>query len=405
VLLAVVSVLIWRCQADDPYVASPPAPVARTADPVAASATLSSLQEALRAGDGAAAAELGADAAAADLLGAAADNAASLRLDDLTLRYLSESGAVTGGSWSAAVELTWRFRGYDATASHAEVEITFADAGATIAAVGGEAAAVGTTGPVGDAAGGLTPLWLQGPVSSRRAPGALVLTTGPASSLDGRLAQVRQASAEVRRVLGGRPSVVVEIPESPAALDRALGTDPGRYAAVAAVTTSADASLAPGSPLHVFVNPEVFGRLERLAAQVVMTHEAVHVVTEAPLAQQAPLWLLEGFADYVALRDVDLPVTRSAGQVIAQVQDAGVPDALPSRVEFDTAGTHLGATYEAAWLACVVLAEQGGERALVDLYRDVLGGADIDAALERRVGWTTDELTTAWQQRLRALAG
>ena len=37
-----------------------------------------------------------------------------------------------------------------------------------------------------------------------------------------------------------------------------------------------------------------------------MSHEAVHVATEAARSTM-PLWLLEGFADYVALRDVDLP--------------------------------------------------------------------------------------------------
>ena len=38
-----------------------------------------------------------------------------------------------------------------------------------------------------------------------------------------------------------------------------------------------------------------------------MSHEATHVATDAALSTM-PLWLLEGFADYVALRDVDLPI-------------------------------------------------------------------------------------------------
>src|SRR4029079_112572 len=112
------------------------------------------------------------------------------------------------------------------------------------------------------------------------------------------------------------------------------------------------------SPVHVFVNPEVFDMLRPTGAQVVLSHEAAHVATDAARSTVPP-WLLEGFADYVALRDVDLPVTTSAAQIIRQVRRDGVPDALPGAAEFDTATTHLGATYESAWLACVLLAERG----------------------------------------------
>ena len=76
--------------------------------------------------------------------------------------------------------------------------------------------------------------------------------------------------------------------------------------------------------MHVFVNPEVFGSLRRTGAQVVMSHEATHVAAGA-WDSRTPLWLLEGFADYVALRDVDLPVESSAAQIIAEVRRDGPP--------------------------------------------------------------------------------
>ena len=93
-----------------------------------------------------------------------------------------------------------------------------------------------------------------------------------------------------------------------------------------------------------------------------------------PPGATSPLWLLEGFADYVALRDVDLPLSTTAGQIIRQVRRDGVAGPLPGPDEFDTGATHLGATYESAWLACVLLAESGGEQALVELYDDVAVG-------------------------------
>ena len=68
---------------------------------------------------------------------------------------------------------------------------------------------------------------------------------------------------------------------APTALDAALGAEPGQYAAIAAVTSGVGDDLDPGVPVHVLVNPDVFGDLDGQGAQVVMSHEATHVATEA----------------------------------------------------------------------------------------------------------------------------
>jgi hypothetical protein len=201
-----------------------------------------------------------------------------------------------------------------------------------------------------------------------------------------------------------RTGLVVEVPPDAEALDAALDAEPGQYAGIAAVTSSADGSTAPDAPIHVFLNPSVFDRLGDTGAQVVMSHEAVHVATRAPNSLM-PQWLVEGFADYVALRRVDLPFSVTASQIIGQVRREGAPRALPGPAEFESTDRHLGAAYEAAWLACVVLADHGGEDALVDYYGAVDGGADERAALRERFGWTESQLVAAWRQRLRDLAG
>ena len=134
-----------------------------------------------------------------------------------------------------------------------------------------------------------------------------------------------------------------------------------------------------------------------------MSHEATHVAAGAA-SSALPLWLLEGFADYVALRDVDLPASATAGQIIAEVRRDGLPEALPGPAEFDTASAHLGAAYESAWLACVVLAEAGGEGALADVYRAVDHGRSVDDALRVSVGFDEAELVRRWQERLSDLA-
>jgi hypothetical protein len=360
--------------------------------PATAASTLDELQQALRRHDTEAAAELGADDAATMLLRSIADSATTLGLSDVTFRYIAENGRVgPDGTWTAAVATTWRISGFEQVAARAEVEFAFADDGSRIRAIGG-----GT---------GKTPVWLSGVTTARRTNDAAVLVVGDVLPIRPLLAQAEEALAVVRRVLGSRADqLVVEVPSSGDALHAALGLAPGTYDAVAAVTTSADGANVPGTPVHIFVNPDVYRGLGPVAAQVVMSHEAVHALSEAPTASGVEPWLLEGFADYVALRDVDLPLSRTAGQIIDEVRADGVPDTLPSRLDLDSQAEHLGAAYEAAWLVCVTLAEHGGEEALVRFYDAVLGGADLETELLERFGWTVAHLTRAWQDRLTSIS-
>ncbi|NYJ01944.1 hypothetical protein HNR19_002642 [Nocardioides thalensis] len=295
------------------------------------------------------------------------------------------------GGWVARVQVTWRYRGFDASVGRAEVAVTFGEGGATVDGV----APYGST----------MPLWLTGPIAVRRDADSLVVTTGRRQPLDRYGRQAAEAVDTVREVLDRPVRLVVEVPASVDQLNGAVGAEPGTYDAIAAVTAGLDGTFAPETPVHVFLNPAVFGGLEAVAAQIVMTHEAVHVVTEAPLAQSAELWLLEGFADYVALRDTDLPLSRTAAQIVERVRRQGVPETLPLRTEFDTRASHLGAVYESAWLICVVLAERGGEGALVDFYDAVVQGALLEDELERIFGWSVADLTRAWQARLADVAG
>lgn len=388
-VLLVAALLAGGCSGDE-YVAPPPTQRGEVADPAAAAATVATLQDDID--DPAAAAELGADDAAAELLAAIARNVAALRLTDVTLAYVTETGTTAGDdAWDGLVAVTWRIDGFDRASARAEVPVSFADGGRTIAAVGADATQL--------------PLWLTGPVVVRRVPGAIVVAAGAASDIGTYARRARRAVAATGPLLGRGDGLVVEVPADGDQLHRALGADRGTYDAIAAVTAPVDGSTAPRSPVHVFVNRSVYDGLDPVAAQVVMTHEAVHAVTGAALVQDAPLWLVEGFADFVALRDVTLPVSRTAAQVIRQVRKDGVPDALPADSDFDPGASHLGTLYEAAWQVAVTLAERGGADELVAFYRDVLDGTALDVALREHFGWTEARLTAAWRSRLAALAG
>jgi hypothetical protein len=348
--------------------------------------------------DLATAATEGADPEDSDLVDQIAINARRLRLTDLSLRYVDEdAGALAAGSdeWVAAVETTWAFRGFDRTPAETEVSFTFRRDGdrADIVAIGGHDRR--------------TPLWLSGPVTVRRTPRTLVIVAGEGDDAEaGRYAGLaRTAVTEVNRVLPDwHRGLVVEVAASADALVAELDAKPDEYAQIAAVTTTVDGSTEADAPVHVFVNPEVFGPLQATGAQVVMTHESTHVATDAANATM-PLWLVEGFADYVALRDVRLPLSVTAAQITDQVRRHGVPDHLPTDEEFGTTQTHLGAQYEAAWLACRTLADLGGEAKLVDFYSGVEHGGDQAAELRRIFGFSQRSFVRSWQQRLQDLAG
>ncbi|QIX26311.1 hypothetical protein ncot_06610 [Nocardioides sp. JQ2195] len=389
VLLAAL-VVTWLGK-DDPQ---PPQPhlTSPTARQDLAAEALLDLQAAVRSRD---AADLGPDAS--DAAGAAVANAAALRIADFTLRYVDEDAALStklpDGQWAAAVDASWRFAGFDARPAHAEVTFVFE--------VGAERASIVSVGD-GDRR---TPLWLAGRVQVRRGPASLVVAA-EGQLVDAFAKRARAAVAQVHKVIPTwKQELVVEVPASDEQLDSVLNAEPGDYANIAAVTTTVDGTLSPSAPVHVFVNPEVYSGLKRDGAQVVMTHELVHVATGAATATTTPLWLLEGFADFVALRDSELPLSVTAGQILQKVRSGGAPRALPAGNEFDTRTTHLGASYEAAWLACRLLAQTGSEQDLVRLYRQVSNGGELDAALRQHFGFGEKELVARWRAELRRLAG
>ncbi len=384
----------WAVLRDGTYVApTPPSPAAAIA-PGEAAAVLQQLERAVRDGDPEAAAGLApdGDAGAADLLRAVVANADAIGVDRFTLRYVDALGGVDAdGHWPATVETTWRFAGFDPRPSAADVEFVLhaGTDGTTIEGIGGPS--------------GVSPVWLTGPVEVERGPRALVVAaTGTARY--GRLA--RAAVPVVRRALPRwREGVVVEVPRSGEALDAALGAEPGQYAAIAAVTSGVGDELAPGVPIHVLVNPDVLGSLDGQGAQVVMSHEVVHVATGAATEPDVvPAWLTEGYADYVALRDVDLPLSVTAAQVEQQVRRQGPPASLPGDDLFDTRTTHLGASYEAAWLACVLLADRSGEKALTRFYTGLEPGDDVAAEFRSTFGLSLPAFTKAWRKALTDLA-
>jgi hypothetical protein len=365
------------------------------ASPAAAAAAVESFVAAVAARDDEGLRELApaGDAAAADELSGIAHNAEALDLREVRARYVDQVGTVDpDGRWTGVVDLTWRIGGLDAAASRADVAIAFAPDGDGLGIAG-----------FGSTDRGRVPVWLRGRLSVARADDVLVLVDGARAEALAVARRVARGIDVVRRVLPDwRSPVVVEVPASAADLDEALGASPGTYAGIAAVTTTAGSPEEPDAPIHVFVNPDVTAGLRRAGAQVVMSHELVHVATDAPRTPMEP-WLLEGFADYVALRGTSLPDRTTLGRAIAAARRDGAPAELPSAADFDTRASDLQARYEEAWLACRIVSERLGEEGLVAVYDAAAAGQPVGRALTRE-GLAPRSLTREWREQLMALA-
>ncbi|MFC7725120.1 hypothetical protein ACFQW6_08385 [Nocardioides sp. GCM10028917] len=361
------------------------------ASPAAAAAALASFVDGVRSRDAAVLAGLAPPQSpvARDLMEGIGHNADALDLRGLSARFVDQAGMVEAdGSWTGIVELTWQLGSLDPGPSEADVAVSFAPAGDALGIVGFSATARARA-----------PLWLRGELAIARAKRVLVLVDGPQADADAVRRRVVRGIGVVERVLPDRiSSVVVEVPANAADLDETLGAEPGTYAGIAAVTAFAGTSTSDDAPVHVFVNPELTTGLSRAGAQVVMSHELVHIATEATRTPVEP-WLLEGFADYVALRDTNLPDSTTLGRAIELVRREGIPDTLPGAADFGTRARDLQASYELAWLACRLIAEQLGERGLVSVHDAIRSGAPVAEAMVR-AGLSLRELTPLWRAHM-----
>ena len=167
-------------------------------------------------------------------------------------------------AWRGTVQLTYRYDGLDKAPARMETDVAFVPDGQR-----------GRGSPPSAAADARTPLWLADRLERRTHAAERWSPSRPRRP--GRYpALVAGAVRQVARVLPDwKGPLLVEVPESQrGARTPRSQAQPGEYDNIAAVTTTADGSLAPDAPVRVFVNPTVFGRLKERGAQVVMSHES-----------------------------------------------------------------------------------------------------------------------------------
>jgi hypothetical protein len=121
--------------------------------------------------------------------------------------------------------------------------------------------------------------------------------------------------------------------------------------------------------------------------RIVLRHELFHYAARADTANDAPMWLTEGVADYVG---------RPA---LAQDPD---PDAhLPSDAELATAGPQRSAAYDQAWSFASYVADTYGVDRLRALYLAACGRghADFATAVHQTLGAQLPAVLAGWRSR------
>jgi hypothetical protein len=220
------------------------------------------------------------------------------------------------------------------------------------------------------------------------------------------------AGADVSRLWGSgwrRPAVVV-VPATTADLARLIGRPGGDLVQIAAVSTDESGDPVAGAD-RVWVNRPVMRGLTATGRSVVLRHELVHVAAGATSTSSTPLWLEEGLAEYFGYLGSGLPVAAVAADVVASLDEGWRPGTLPADADFGPTDPHLARTYEAAWLACRLVAARWGAARLLAVYREASAGwssdpeKNADAALVRVIGIRRAALELQWRGYVRAVAG
>ncbi|GAB2860312.1 hypothetical protein GCM10022221_69810 [Actinocorallia aurea] len=244
----------------------------------------------------------------------------------------------------------------------------------------------GITGDGGDGHADDPQIWSRGRVRAVQGESCLVVGEGP---LDQVAAGLDRAAPAVTAVVGkgwARRAIALVPVDGEHARVLAGDRDLAEIAALAAAPPNADGSTPPA---RILVSPEAWPRLSALGRRVVLTHELTHIAADAASDTTTPLWLVEGFADYVGYLGAGATDREAAVELAREVEAGDLPSALPGKDAFGGSSPRLSQAYQESWLACRMIAETYGQAKLVALYRaardrpekealrDVLGTADI----------------------------
>ncbi|WP_330232026.1 hypothetical protein OHA40_05800 [Nocardia sp. NBC_00508] len=250
-----------------------------------------------------------------------------------------------------------------------------------------------------------------GPIVARRVPtgdGRQSLVVGhPAQQVEIEILE-RELAAAITGVTdvwgpGWAQSALVVVASSPsefAALLRSGALLPTEVAAASIADPLTPGAQPTGQ--RVVFGPDAGRRLDPAGMATLLRHELTHIAARADTVDGAPLWMLEGFADYTAnhgqgrrFADIAPTVTAHAGEI---------PEDLPTDAEFS--GPDAALAYEKAWSICAFVAEKYDRARLVQLYHRIAAAeqdpASEDHVLREVLGTTRTDFITDWRSWLTA---
>jgi hypothetical protein len=175
-------------------------------------------------------------------------------------------------------------------------------------------------------------LWDQGAVTVVRGEHSLVMGVGQSDERLRAYADLAdRAVPAVSQAWGTDWSGhdVVLVPRSVEGMAGLLGAPASGYQGIAAVTTGEAGASAKAPADRIIINPDAYGVLGDFGKQVVLTHETTHVATRAHTTAATPLWLSEGYADWVGYLGSGRTAAQIAPELERAVTDGHVPAALP----------------------------------------------------------------------------
>jgi hypothetical protein len=255
--------------------------------------------------------------------------------------------------------------------------------------------------------------WDFGPCVTAAARSGLVvghtgqerLVTSLAAELDGAVAAVTEVwgTEWSQRVAVLLPATIDEMREMVGPAFAVSGI------AAAAVADQVDVANHTAVGQRVVLNPDQARRLSPSAMRIVLRHEITHVAARASTVDGAPMWLLEGFADYVGYRGSGLTPREAAPDLVRALRagglPGGLPEGLPTDDDFHGGNDNLDLAYQLAWSVALHVVDLAGEEELVRLYRLIAGGptvdpSTVDGALRQVLGLDTPGFVASWRDSL-----
>jgi hypothetical protein len=309
----------------------------------------------------------------------------------------AQVGAVDAdASWQAIVDAQWQQPQVRTRPAMNQLQYTFEPDGAEAGRVAEVSAVVGEH---------TAPFWLTDSLTVAHGAGWTVAASRPATA--------RMLAAELpalmRRVDVLVPTssdaVTVYVPSDIDAMQETSGRIAGGVERLAGVVVSADGSTGSRAPVLVVLNPDQLVTLNKLGREAVLAHEITHAITGVGVVEM-PMWLAEGFADYVGVEVAGVPSRIAARAARKDVLQNGLPSEFPGNLAFGrTSFRAVEVAYQQSRLAVGAMVEAFGEPAVLRMYdRVVAHPEDLAGSVRAELGVGLAEVKRLWRAELRELA-